>query len=408
MNITIVGMGMGTAATLTQEAREALVQAQVIIGAPRLLEALPQGCTQQRLKGIQAAEILGHINAQTHCTYLCVVMSGDTGFYSGTTALVPLLQQQGYTPKVLCGITTVQYFAALLGRPWQNVRLVSAHGVECDVVGQAMLSRETFFLTGGRLTVQAILQQLCSAGMGDAKVWVGEELSLPNQRITHGTAAELREQQFAPLSALWVQREASKQVHPWKTGGIADEDFIRGQVPMTKQEVRAAILAKLKLAQEDVAYDVGAGTGSVSVELARISPLCRVYSIEVEQEALELIAQNKSKFETYNLHIVPGMAPAALEDLPIPNAVFIGGSKGNLHQILEFVVNKNPQVRVVVSAIALETLAQAIQSCKALGLKNLEVTQLSVSRTREVGCYHMLTGQNPIFLISAGGEGAAG
>ena len=404
MKITLVGMGMGTPDTLTGEGLQALEQAQVIIGAQRLLEALPKNCTALCYQAVKPAEILSLIEKSKNCDSLCVVMSGDTGFYSGSTALLPLLREQGETPKVICGITTVQYFAAQLGRPWQNVRLVSAHGVECDVVGQVLMAEETFFLTGGRWTIKAMLECLEDAGLGELEVWVGEELSLPSQHITHGTPRQLRGREFASLSALWVRRQPQKAVHPFQIAGIPDKEFIRGGVPMTKQEVRAAILAKLCLAPGEVAWDVGAGTGSVSVELARVSPLTKVFAVETEAEALELIAQNRAKFGAFQIQIVPGMAPAALAPLPAPDAVFVGGSKGNLHEILASVLDKNARARVVISAIALETLAEAIQSCKALEMQEMEVTQISVSRTREVGRYHMLTGQNPIFLISARGK----
>lgn len=172
---------------------------------------------------------------------------------------------------------------------------------------------------------------------------------------------------------------------------------------MTKQEVRAAALAKLGAAGAKVLYDVGAGTGSVSVELSLMAGQADVYAIECEEKAVELIGMNRERFGCGNLHVVFGKAPQALDSLPAPDAVFIGGTKGNLPEILSILFEKNPSVRIVVTAILLETALQACESLEAFTLKPAEIMQLQVSRSKKAGKGHMLCANNPIFLISAGG-----
>ena len=314
--------------------------------------------------------------------------------------MTALLQEKGYEVKIHCGVSTVQYLAAQLGRSWQDVRLVSAHGVDCDVVGQVLCGEETFFLTGGDITPQTIIHRLCAAGLGGAQVTVGEALSYPDERIITQPAQALLEQTFAPLSAVWVRRPALDAPGGF---GLADEQFLRGEVPMTKQEVRTAILGKLSVRPGETVYDVGAGTGSVGIELARLSPLVRVYAIENAPQALDLIEQNRGRFGVYNLTIVPGTAPDIFDeqDLPVPDAVFIGGSKGRMGDIIRTVCQKNPSVRLLVSAIALETLQQTLDACKQEGLTQIQVTQIAVSRTRPAGQLHLLMAQNPVFLIQA-------
>lgn len=162
---------------------------------------------------------------------------------------------------------------------------------------------------------------------------------------------------------------------------------------MTKQEVRAAILSKLAVGPEDVCWDIGVGTGAVSVELAL---QCRaVWAVERKPEALALARANREKFGAWNLRLIEGSAPAILEDFPKPDAVLIGGSGGELPGILQAVRRANPEARVCVSAISLETLHAA-----AAELRDPEVTQISVSRSRPAGQLHLLLAQNPVFLVT--------
>ena len=168
---------------------------------------------------------------------------------------------------------------------------------------------------------------------------------------------------------------------------------------MTKQEVRAAALAKLAVRPADTLWDVGAGTGSVSVELALAAPKGRVYAVECAPDACTLIRQNREKFRAFNLTLLEGRAPGALADLPAPDAVFIGGTKGGMEGVLDAVLAKNPDARICISAIALETLSAAVAALTARGL-TAEVAQIAVSRTKPAGRLHLLMANNPIFLIT--------
>ena len=157
---------------------------------------------------------------------------------------------------------------------------------------------------------------------------------------------------------------------------------------------------------EDTVWDVGAGTGSVSVELARAACRGRVFAVECQEEACDLIRRNRERFGAWNLTLIQGKAPEALENLPAPNAVFIGGTKGTLEPVLDVVLGKNPNARICVSAIALETLSAAVSALTARGL-TAEVAQIGVSRTKAAGKLHLLMANNPVFLISAGPSEAA-
>lgn len=395
MNVTLIGMGSGQPENLTLQGLAALRQADLILGARRLLAVLPAGCTENRAAAYrpdEVAELLQTSGAEN----TVLVYSGDTGFYSGASAMIEKLEALGVRARVLPGLSSIQLLAAALGRPWQGWNLVSAHGRICDPVAECMQGRPTFFLTGGSEDPATLCAQLAAEGFGDVQAVVGQCLGTPEEKIFCGSVKELAAGRFNSLSVLLVE---AAEVLPRRAPGLPDEAFERGDVPMTKQEVRAAVLAKLAVRPEDILWDVGAGTGSVSVELALAAPRGRVYAVECRPEGCALIKANREKFRTRNLVLVEGLAPAALSDLPAPDAVFIGGSKGSLAAIVDAALDKNPDARICVSAIALESLSAAVAALTAKG-RTVQVSQIAVSRARAVGGLHLMMAQNPIYLIT--------
>ena len=395
MNVTLIGMGSGQPENLTLQGLAALRQADLILGARRLLAVLPAGCTENRAAAYrpdEVAELLQTSGAEN----AVLVYSGDTGFYSGASSMMEKLEALGVRARVLPGLSSIQLLAAALGRPWQGWNLVSAHGRTCDPVAECMQGRPTFFLTGGSEDPATLCAQLAAEGFGDVQGVVGQCLGTPEEKLFRGSVKELAAGRFNSLSVLLVE---AAEVLPRRAPGLPDEAFERGDVPMTKQEVRAAVLAKLAVRPEDILWDVGAGTGSVSVELALAAPRGRVYAVECRPEGCALIKANREKFRTRNLVLVEGLAPAALSDLPAPDAVFIGGSKGSLAAIVDAALDKNPDARICVSAIALERLSAAVAALTAKG-RTVQVSQIAVSRAKAVGGLHLMMAQNPIYLIT--------
>lgn len=395
MNVTLIGMGSGQPENLTLQGLTALRQADLILGARRLLAVLPAGCTENRAAAYrpdEVAELLQTSGAEN----AVLVYSGDTGFYSGASSMMEKLEALGVRARVLPGLSSIQLLAAALGRPWQGWNLVSAHGRTCDPVAECMQGRPTFFLTGGSEDPATLCAQLAAEGFGEVQGVVGQCLGTPEEKLFRGSVKELAAGRFNSLSVLLVE---AAEVLPRRAPGLPDEAFERGDVPMTKQEVRAAVLAKLAVRPEDILWDVGAGTGSVSVELALAAPRGRVYAVECRPEGCALIKANREKFRTRNLVLVEGLAPAALSDLPAPDAVFIGGSKGSLAAIVDAALDKNPDARICVSAIALETLSAAVAALTAKG-RTVQVSQIAVSRAKAVGGLHLMMAQNPIYLIT--------
>ena len=404
MRVTLVGTGCGNPGTMTEEVKRAIGCADILIGAPRLIEAVDDYTDPGVLKvpEIRPASILDAIrnmakkNDDVEEINVCVVYSGDSGFYSGTRSLLPLLEEAGIEAEVLPGISSIQVMASRLMKPWQDWKLVSAHGTDCDPVTEVMCGKKVFFLTGGQLGPAELCQQLSLAGLGDLKVTVGERLSYEDEKIMTGTAEEFAEKEFDTLSVMLADPA------PYSgdmTPGMDDGQFIRGDIPMTKQTVRAAIISKMGVEETDTVWDVGAGTGSVSVELAMKASKGRVWAIEREPEGCSLIEANKKKFGVWNLNVVPGSAPEALYDLPTPDRVFIGGSGGSLDDIIDAVLEKNENALICVSAIVMETMADTVKIMARHGM-DTDMIQVSVNTSREIGDRHMMMAGNPIFIIT--------
>ena len=296
------------------------------------------------------------------------------------------------------GVSSIVYFASKLGIPWEDAALVSLHGRKENLMTVIKENKKVFALVSNAEEIRQILAKMTDYGMGDVIVKIGTELSYENEEIQTGTARSLLHYKGENLAVLYIENESGGEspVIP----AIADDVFVRGDVPMTKEEVRSISIAKLRIKKNAVVYDVGAGTGSVSVEAAMVATKGEVYAIEQKVEAQELIRENARRMHVDNLHVIEGMAPEALEELPAPDCVFIGGSKGQLSEILDVIRERNPFVRVVINAISLETMMQVLKYTEEKGIEDAEVIQVSVSRAKKVGGYHMMNGQNPIYVIS--------
>ncbi|MCC8179610.1 MAG: precorrin-6y C5,15-methyltransferase (decarboxylating) subunit CbiE [Planctomycetes bacterium] len=404
MRVTLVGIGMGTPATLTNEAADALRSAKVVLGASRLLAGLPDEVTAEKVSAPTPDQVAACLKAHPEWDAVCVALSGDVGFYSGAKRLLELLDH--FQPTLISGISTPQYFAARLGRPWQDWHLVSAHGVACDVVGEVAGHCRTMFLAGGEWSAKAIAESLVAGGFGQVRMTVGQNLSYPDESITTGTAVEIAGMTFASLAAVLVENDAASPSRD-RCPGLADDEFVRGDAPMTKREIRATAMSLLQPARNAVLYDIGAGTGSVAVELAAWACQGRVYAIERDAAACRLAAANRDKFALTNLHLIHGAAPEALAGLPAADAVFIGGSSGRLRDIIAAVLATNPCAGIVVSAITVETLSEAVATMRERAMSDVEIVQIAASRAAPVGKLHMFKAMNPVFLIygKGGGDG---
>lgn len=394
--IYLIGIGMGNAALLTREERKIVAGCDRVIGAERMLEALAE-YQKPTFQCYQAEEIRAWIVSHPQDERIVIALSGDPGFYSGAKKLLGELKD--YPVTVCAGISSVSYLAAKLKVSWEDAALVSIHGRRQNYIQTIAFTAKTFLLLGGINCGQEICEKISYYGLQDVKFYIGKQLSYPQETVIEKCGSDLKPEDFDGLCTVLAVNQKPKR---WIGRRIADEEWIRAQVPMTKEEVRTISIRKLDLTEDAVLYDIGAGTGSVAIEAALQSAKIRVYAMEKNPQAVELIRKNKQKFCADWVEVCEGAAPEVLAGLEAPTHVFVGGSGGRLKEILACVREKNPKAHVVINAVSLETLREVMEAAQEGLLLNPEIVQLSVAKARELGTYHMMTGQNPVYIISDG------
>ena len=423
--LSLVGIGVGAQEAGTRQAQEVIASAQVLFGAKSVLENLKKSWQAAKNKKLVAqydsSAILEYLKEHPEVRNAAVAYSGDSGFYSGASSMLAKLKEEetfeekaegnsafkgtfkeNLEVRVICGISSVSWFAAQAGIPWQDWKILSSHGRFCNVIGQVRRNRECFLLLAGAEDLRrtgALLAGAQEQGiLGDLQLIYGYELSRPEEKISSCTAQDLMEVTQEGLYVLYIRHDAAETVPVLP--GLPDTAFIRGKAPMTSSEIRALSLCRLGLTAKAVVWDVGAGTGSVSVEAALACPEGRVWSVEYKKDALALLAENRAKYCLQNMSIIEGRAPEALADLPAPTHVFIGGSGGEIGSILDLVFDRNPEAKVVINCITSETLAALHTALDRLPVRDLQCTQVMVNREETLGSYHYLRAGNPVFIIS--------
>lgn len=412
---TLLGIGPGSAGGLTMEGKLALEEADVVFGATRMLEILDKtGLQKPTFKSWKPVEMKQFADENPQYQNVVVALSGDTGFYSGAAKLLEVWKDEEVV--VLPGLSTLQVLCAKAKTDWQHVYCMSRHGRAGNLLS-SLRTQEALFLLPGE-TLPELCEKLIEGGYEDVLLAIGSKLSYEDEKVLVGTPVELKNETCAEPYAVLIKNPAGQNAVV--TPGIPDADFLRAKVPMTKEEIRTVSLAKLRLTKNAVVYDIGAGTGSVSVEAARMAYAGTVYAIEQNPAAITLLHENRKKFALDNMEIIEGLAPEAMVDLPAPTHAFIGGSKGNLKAIVEMLLEKNPEVRIVINTVTVETemearevlemLEQKVAEAntgaddeKAAGFQS-EVIRLSVTREERVGRYHMQRAENPIAIVSFGGR----
>lgn len=463
--LILAGVGTGNSAQQTQELVEALADADVIFGASRILRSL-RAPEEKKQELYLADRIREELIRHPEWKKVLVAYSGDTGFYSGAQSLLQLLRTDAelfksrFEVKVLCGISSVQYLASKIGKPWQEAKFLSMHGRRGNLIGNLLRYPKCFLLLEGCKQLRAcalMLQDAMEKGVvRGLRIYFGYQLGSAEEETGVVTVEELSGRTAEGLYLLYLETEENdRQI---LTPGIPDADFIRQTaegnavategnagitegisgsgtienvsshsgsienrssclapfekgghrtVPMTKEEIRMLALCKLHLTEQAVVYDIGGGSGSVSIEAARLCIEGRVYSVEQRADALDLLRRNKERFCCENLEIVAGSAPESLTLLPAPTHVFIGGSDGKLMEILQTVMQKNKNVRIVITCVTLETLAEVQKALTQIGKDwrekdRIEIIQVAVTKARAAGRYHLFRAQDPVFMITVG------
>jgi precorrin-6Y C5,15-methyltransferase (decarboxylating) len=408
MQITLAGVGMGNKGVMTNEVQEKINEADIILGAERLIEPFhpriekkPYYMASQiipYLKELHIKEIHENLN-------IVILFSGDTGFYSGCKALYKALQEEidkgqlNAKLQIMPGISSVAYLASCIGEDYQESAIYSIHGrTVSNLANRIRTSKSVYLLTSGVKDINRIGKMLVDGNLSDCKVVAGYQLSYANQEIMNLTPIECTKLDKEGLYTCFIKNP--NPIPKRLSHGFSDDSFIRDKVPMTKEEVREVSISKLGLYQGAIVYDIGSGTGSIAIEIAELSEDVKVYAIEQKKEALALIEKNKEKFELENIEIIEANAPSGLDKLQKATHAFIGGSGGNMREILQTLYDINPNMRVVINAISIETISEINDIITLPNIINAEVVQLQVSRANAVGRYHLMKAENPVWICS--------
>ena len=396
--VSLIGIGISKD-TYTKVALDRVKDADLVIGAKRMLESADTA-GKDTLEEYISDKIVKYLDENRKYCRIAVLFSGDIGFYSGATKLGKALDRNEYDVEYVCGISSVVYFCSRIGETWQDIHLISGHGREVNIIGNVDRYRKVFSLLQNQDSVRSLCDDLVKYGLDDVSVTIGCDFGSESERIITGRPSEIRDKEFGQLCVALIINENARNI----VSGIPDEEFIRGDAPMTKSEVRVLSVAKLRIDSDSIIYDIGAGTGSVSIELAQSAIDGKVYAIEMKDAAADLIEENKLKFRTPNVEVIRGTAPESMVDLPAPTHAFIGGSSGNLKDIVKCLLDKNPNIRMVINAVTLETAGEIVSVIKELDLCEEEIITVSVDRTRRVGRYHLMDAQNPVYIAVVKGQ----
>lgn len=392
--LILVGGGSGTAEYLLPVAKQELEHVDCVIASERFLQLI----TAKKIKPMgSVSTLLEALPNWLEQESLGVVVSGDPLLYSLCRTI--LTRYPGLPMRVVPGIGSLQLLGAAFGLTMEDAAILSIHGRGCTAGKIAFTVAEhpvTFFFCSKTRGPREIAAALLAYGLEETELYVGADLTYPEQTLWHGKPAKLAEEENPSLCVAAVKNPFPKSV--LRPALLPDSAFLRNASPMTKEEVRAVILSKLRLLPDAVVWDLGAGTGSISIECARMCPFGSVYAVEYKETALEILKKNKMYFQTEHLTIVSGRAEEQIKRLPVPDNVFIGGSSGAMAQLVEYISTLPKKIRLVVSAVTLETQAELYPLLKHL--PQFEIVQIAVSCGKQVGSYRVLDGNHPVLLFS--------
>ena len=395
--IIIVGAGPGEKGFLTFKAEEIIQNSRCVVAAERHAVLASGHSNVILLKNFNAA--LDKLADELHLGDVAVIVSGDPGIYS----LLPLLKKRFPQEEieVIPGISSLQMIAAAANETWNETVILSGHGREirdAKILETVDKNRSTVFFCGNEKNPARLCTLLADNDLDDTEVIIGENLSYPHQRISRGKPSELARGEYDPLAIVMVINASPA---PKVSTRPRDMDFIRGEVPMTREEVRSLIIDKLELTSDAVVWDIGAGTGSVTVAAALTAHDGCVCAVECNADAAALIRANIKKFRLFNVSLHEGKALEIMDSLPRPTHVFIGGSGSELKSLLKKTASLGSGIRVVASCVTLKTSADVFEIFNNEGYSGFDAVQVNISRTKKLGASVIMSAQNPITIMSA-------
>jgi precorrin-6B C5,15-methyltransferase / cobalt-precorrin-6B C5,C15-methyltransferase len=404
--IHVIGVGPDGAESLTSRAMAIVEKAEVLAGGQRLLNFFPHVPAERVRIGAEVDEVLATLAARRAGSRVVVLATGDPNYFGITRALrrhVPAMDLE-----ILPNLSALQWAFAKAREPWDDAMFLTVHGRTMAGLADALRGhRKACLFTDEQNTPAAIARALLGAGLIGYRAVLCEELGGPTERVTRCSLDELATRDARPLNTLiLLATDGAPVAAPRRWSPGLPEDAFDQRKPklglITKREIRVLSLARLELRADSVVWDIGAGSGSVSIEAAGLAPLGRVFAVEKNAEDVEIVRSNVKKFGVPHVVVLHARAPEGLDELPSPDAVFVGGSGGNLRAILGLAVARlKAGGHIVVNAITLDTLHESVTVFRELGLAH-EAILASIARSKSLQGMMSFEALNPVYIVVAG------
>ena len=404
--VYVIGVAPDGASSLLPEARRLVNRAEIVFGGKRLLDMFPSLTGEKITIRNNLAEVTDLIKGNLGQKRMVVLASGDPNFYGIASYLTDKLGKD--IVEIMPNVSAMQVAFARIKESWEDAALVSVHSrpIE-DIVKTVRSNHKIGIFTDDEHTPTTIARVLLERGVDGYQAYVCQNLGREDEEVIETDLHGLCETKLSPLNILILLRAQRKKpagapCPRWL--GIPDEEFYQRKPKeglITKQEVRAVSLAKMRLTDESMLWDIGAGSGAVSIEASFLIRKGCIYAIEKNDADVAIIKKNLQKFQVSNVEVVHTFAPDNLGDLPDPTVVFIGGSGGRMEEILDFVSHRlKPGGRIVINIVALENLSTAVNALKVRGLLP-DVTLVNVARSTNVIELTRFEALNPVFVVTA-------
>jgi precorrin-6Y C5,15-methyltransferase (decarboxylating) len=406
--VYIIGVGDNGRVSLGAEALQRIHEADLLCGGERLLAFFPESKAEKFPIRSNLKELAQRVSQNLATKQIVVLASGDPLFYGVAKYLLANISKEKV--EVLPNVSSMQLAFAKVKENWEDALLVSLHARPmAEVIDQVASARKVGLFTDDTNTPARIAEGLLKRGARDFEAYVCENLGGEDERVVKGSLPEMRERKFSPLNVMILVRNGASSDPPAERDektwlfGIPDDEFEK-KMPkkglITKSEVRVISLSKMHLSESSVVWDIGAGSGSVAIEAARIARKGKVFAIEKNEDSIPIIRENLGRFGVRNVTVLQAKAPQGLETFDDPDAVFVGGSGSEMASILRVAASRlRPQGSIVVNAATIENLGQAVAALKELGWE-VDVTLVEIARSQPILDLTRFEALNPVFVIT--------
>lgn len=400
--IYLIGIGFKP---LEKEAEECLLRVRAILGFLKTVNLFKEKYpvyerVSSKVKILRKVdELIEEVYKEIPFGEVAILASGDPLYFGIGNKVLEVFGKEKV--RIFPDLSSLQKASSLIKENWWEIPSLSFHRRPLNLnllLTKLYTYKKIALLTDNVNTPSQIALSLKERGFNEEiRFWVFERMGTQEEKVFSGNCKEVAEKNFQEPNFLILTLETDKRE---LILGLEEEEIFHTKGMITKDEVRAVVIHKLKLPKKGVIWDIGAGSGSISLECALLSSELKVYAIEKESSACELIRKNVERFKVFNVEIVEGTAPEILTDLEKPDRVFIGGSGGKLTEILEFLDTLEKRPLLVLTAISLETLNKSLNFFKERGWKS-KVSQIGVNKLEFLGNQLIFKAQNPIFVVRA-------